>query len=87
MAADLAESQNTDRAGYGNLCTGFNSDGGQTPAGSRIIRGQLAARSLRIISAQKSQASKRSGVRNDTPATNAAVPWHNDRLYQPSSGS
>ncbi|EBG6971118.1 LuxR family transcriptional regulator [Salmonella enterica subsp. enterica serovar Braenderup] len=73
MAADLAESQNTDRAGYGNLCTGFNSDGGQTPAGSQIIRllpegyknGQLAARSLRSISAQKDLAFKRSGVRND----------------------
>lgn len=65
MAADLAESQNTDRAENGNLCTGFNSDGGLTPAGSGSIRGQPAARSLRIISAQKGRAFKRSDLRND----------------------
>ncbi|ELI4468858.1 helix-turn-helix transcriptional regulator [Salmonella enterica] len=64
------------RIWYDRLCIEFNSDGGLSPAELRVIRlllrgynsGQIAAlcfRSVKTISAQKGQAFRRLGVRND----------------------
>ncbi|EBK3418323.1 helix-turn-helix transcriptional regulator [Salmonella enterica subsp. enterica serovar Enteritidis] len=64
------------RIWYDRFCIEFNSDGGLSPAELRVIRlllrgynsGQIAAlcfRSVKTISAQKGQAFRRLGVRND----------------------
>ncbi|EAB2964326.1 LuxR C-terminal-related transcriptional regulator [Salmonella enterica] len=57
------------RIWYDRLCIEFNSDGGLSPAELRGYNsGQIAAlcfRSVKTISAQKGQAFRRLGVRND----------------------
>ncbi|EAY0104285.1 helix-turn-helix transcriptional regulator [Salmonella enterica] len=73
---DIQEKNGIDRIWYGGLCIEFNSDCGLSPAEFRVISlllkgynsGQIAAlysRSVKTISAQKGQAFKRLGVRND----------------------
>ncbi|EDC6228531.1 helix-turn-helix transcriptional regulator [Salmonella enterica subsp. enterica serovar Braenderup] len=72
------------RIWYGSLCIEFNSNGGLSPAELRVIRlvlegyksGQIAARcsrSVKTISAQKSQAFKRLGVRSDATLLSALL--------------
>ncbi|EDM9064982.1 LuxR family transcriptional regulator [Salmonella enterica subsp. enterica serovar Give] len=74
--ADIQEKNIIYRIWYGCLCIEFNSDCRLSPAEFRVMSlllrgynpGQIAAlcsRSVKTISAQKGQAFKRLGVRND----------------------